>query len=156
MLKGPALNFVRTFPNKWGRTGGSGARGLGGRGRGSFGAKNGGVGVGVSDGRGQKNRNFGRGCPKKIEKKGRGCGGKNWVGVGGLNPGDKGSIPPPPPPRINTPGALLISILNSNKTWRTRNAVRSSNGDCEKTTQHLAMVSASDLFVGYMRSLMGS
>ena len=41
-----------------------------------------------------------------------------------------------------------------NKTWRTRNAVRSSNGDCEKTTQHFAMMSASDLFIGYMRSSM--
>ena len=45
-------------------------------------------------------------------------------------------------------------ILTSNKTWRTRNAVRSSNVDCEKTTQHFAMMSASDLFVGYMRSSM--
>ena len=54
------------------------------------------------------------------------------------------------------PGALLVSILTSNKTWRTRNAVRSSNGDCEKTTQHFAMMSASDLFVGYMLSSMAS
>ena len=54
------------------------------------------------------------------------------------------------------PGALLVSILTSNKTWRTRNAVRSSNGDCEKTTQHFAMMSASDLFVGYMWSSMAS
>ena len=48
------------------------------------------------------------------------------------------------------PGALLVSILTSNKTWRTRNAVRSSDGDCEKTTQYFAMMSASDLFVGYI------
>ena len=53
-------------------------------------------------------------------------------------------------------GALLVSILTSNKTWRTRNAVRSSNGNCEKTTQHFAMMSVSDLFVGYMRSSMAS
>ena len=55
---------------------------------------------------------------------------------------------------IHCPGALLVSILN--KTWRTRNAVRSSNGDWEKTTQHFAMMSASDLFVGCMRSSMAS
>ena len=54
------------------------------------------------------------------------------------------------------PGALLASILTSNKTWRTRNTVRSSNGDCEKTTQHFAMMSASEFFVGYMRSSMAS
>ena len=54
------------------------------------------------------------------------------------------------------PGALLVSILTSNKTWRTRNAMRSSNGDCEKTMQHFAMMSASDLFVWYMRSSMAS
>ena len=54
------------------------------------------------------------------------------------------------------PGALHVSILTSKKTWRTRNAVRSSNGDYEKTTQHFAMMSASDLFVGYMRSSMAS
>ena len=36
------------------------------------------------------------------------------------------------------PGALLVSILTSyNKIWRTRNAARSSNGDCGKTTQIL-------------------
>ena len=57
---------------------------------------------------------------------------------------------------LHYPGALLVSILTSNKTWRTRNVVRSSNGDCEKTTQHFAMMSASDLFVGYMRSSMAS
>ena len=45
-------------------------------------------------------------------------------------------------------GALLVSILTSNKTWRTRNAVRSSNSDCEKTTQHFAMMSASDFSLG--------
>ena len=56
--------------------------------------------------------------------------------------------------QYHCPGALLVSILTSNKTWRTRNAVRSSNGDCEKTTQHFAMMSASYLFVGYMRSSM--
>ena len=57
---------------------------------------------------------------------------------------------------VHCPGALLVSILTSNKTWRTRIAVRSSNGDCEKTTQHFAMMSASDSFVGYMRSSMAS
>ena len=57
---------------------------------------------------------------------------------------------------IHCPGALLVSILTSNKTWRTLNAVRSSNGDCEKTTQHFTIMSASDLFVGYMRSSMAS
>ena len=45
-------------------------------------------------------------------------------------------------------------LITSNKTWRTRNAVTSSNRDCEKTTQHFAMMSTSDLFVGYMRSSM--
>ena len=54
------------------------------------------------------------------------------------------------------PGALLVSILMGNKTWRTRNAVRYSNGDCGKTMQHFAMMSASDFFVWYMRSSMGS
>ena len=57
-------------------------------------------------------------------------------------------------PIMHCPGALLVSILTSNKTWRTRNAVRSSNGDCEKTAQHFAMMSASDFFVGYIRSSM--
>ena len=57
---------------------------------------------------------------------------------------------------FHCPGALLVCILTSNKTWRTRNAVRSSNGDCEKTTQHFAMMSASDLFVGYIRPTMTS
>ena len=57
---------------------------------------------------------------------------------------------------IHCPGAVLASILTSNKTWRTRNAVRSSDGNCEKTTQHFAMMSASDLFVGYKRSSMAS
>ena len=57
---------------------------------------------------------------------------------------------------FHCPGALLVSILTSNKTWRTRNAVRSSNGDCEKTAQNFAMMSASDFFVGYMRSSMVS
>ena len=59
-------------------------------------------------------------------------------------------------PISHCPGALLVSILTSNKTWRTRNAVRSSNGDCEKTTQHFAMMSASDLFIGCMWSSMAS
>ena len=44
------------------------------------------------------------------------------------------------------PGALLVSILTSNKTWRTRNAVGSSNAEYGKTTQHFAMMSASDFF----------
>ena len=34
--------------------------------------------------------------------------------------------------------------------------MRSSNVDGEKTTQHFAMMSASDFFVGYMRSSMAS
>ena len=72
MLKGPALNFVRTFPNKWGRTGGSGARGLGGRGRGSFGAKNGGVGGGGGWGVSEKNRKKGAGMRRKKLGGGRG------------------------------------------------------------------------------------
>ena len=59
-------------------------------------------------------------------------------------------------PHVHCPGALLVSILTSNKTWRTRSAVRSSKGDCEKTTQHFAMMSAIDLFVGYIRSSMAS
>ena len=46
------------------------------------------------------------------------------------------------------PGALLVSILPSKKTWRTRNAARSSNDDCEKTTQHFAMMSESDFLLG--------
>ena len=58
------------------------------------------------------------------------------------------------------PGALLVSILTSiltsNKTWRTRNAGKSSNGDCEKITQYFAMMSASDLFAGCMRPSMAS
>ena len=54
------------------------------------------------------------------------------------------------------PGALLVSILTSNNTWRTRNAVKSLNDDYEKTTQHFAMMSASDLFIGYMRLLIAS
>ena len=54
------------------------------------------------------------------------------------------------------PGVLLISILASNKTWRTRNAARSANGDCGKITQYFAMISASHFFVCYMRSSMGS
>ena len=59
-------------------------------------------------------------------------------------------------PKDHCPGALLVCILTSNETWRTRNVVRSSNGDCDKTTQHFAMMSAGDLFVGYMRSSMAS
>ena len=57
---------------------------------------------------------------------------------------------------MHCPGALLVSILTSNKTWRTRNAVRSSNGDCGKTTQHFAMMPGSYLFIGYMQSSMAS
>ena len=34
--------------------------------------------------------------------------------------------------------------------------MRSSNGDCEKTTQYFAMMLANDFFVGYMRSSMAS
>ena len=54
------------------------------------------------------------------------------------------------------PGALPINILTSNKKCRTCNAASSSNGHCGETAQHIDWMSASDLFVGYIWSLMGS
>ena len=42
-------------------------------------------------------------------------------------------VPIGPTGKYHCPGALLVSILKRNKTWRTQNAVRSSNGDCEKS-----------------------
>ena len=47
------------------------------------------------------------------------------------------------------PVALIISILTSNITWRMRNAVRSSNGDCGIITQHFYLMSMSVFYLVY-------
>ena len=51
---------------------------------------------------------------------------------------------------------LLVSILTSYKTLRTRNAVGSWNTDCGKTMQHFCHDVSEWFFVWCMRSSMGS
>ena len=93
-----------------GRLGGRGSGGLGGGGGGGGGGgmvpceqKWAGAGDRWAEGGGKKSE-FWAGVPRyKIRKKGAGVGG-NWVGVGGLNPGGRGSRPHPNlPPHHHTP-----------------------------------------------------